>query len=75
MDAQDVPPVIADALNSLERRIGNAMAEIKAAMADMKAGLKHDLHLLSVKMDVNHKRTHEKLDRGFQQVMERLEKR
>ena len=74
--------MIADALNSLERRIGNDLADIKAAiagikstMADKKVGLKHDIHLLSVKMDANHKRIHEKLDRGFQQVMEHLEKR
>ena len=54
----------ADALNILERRIGRDMAKMK-----------HDIHLLNVKTDVNQKTTDENLDRGFQQIMEHLHRR
>ena len=68
----------ADALNSLERRVGDDIAELKHDVAGLKrdvAGLKHDVHLLNVKVDVNQQTTEEKLDRGFRQVLEHLEKR
>ena len=48
--------------NSMERRIGEDMAE-----------LKHDMHLLDVKIDVPHRVTDEKLDWGFRQIMEHLQ--
>jgi len=71
MDAKDVPALTADALNSLERRVGDDIAELKHDVA----GLKHDVHLLNVKVEVNQQTTEEKLDRGFRQVLEHLEKR
>lgn len=48
--------------NSMERRIGEDMAE-----------LKHDMHLLDVKIDVQHRVTDEKFDWGFRQIMEHLQ--
>ena len=61
----------ADALNSMERRIGEDIADLKHDVAD----LKHDVHRLDVKIGVQHRSTGEKLDRGFQQILEYLEKR
>ncbi len=58
----------AGALNSLERRIGEDMAELKGDVAE----LKHDVHLLDVKVDVNQRATDQKLDRGFQEILEHL---
>ncbi|MDE0673621.1 MAG: hypothetical protein OXI06_00885 [bacterium] len=46
----------------MERRIGEDMAE-----------LKHDMHLLDVKIDVQHRVTDEKFDWGFRQIMEHLQ--
>ncbi len=75
----------ADALNSLQRRIGNDISEVKRDIAEVKqdiaevkhdfAEVKHDIHLLNVKIDVNRQATDEKLDRGFRQVLEYLDKR
>ena len=56
----------ADALNSMERRIGEDIADLKHDVAD----LKHDVHRLDVKIDVQHRATDEKLDRGFRQILE-----
>ena len=61
----------ADALNSMERRIGEDIADLKHDVAD----LKHDIHRLDVKIDVQHRSTEEKLDRGFRQILEHLDKR
>ena len=58
----------AGALNSLERRIGEDMAELKHDVAE----LKRDIHLLDVKVDVNQRTTDRKLDRGFQEILEHL---
>ena len=55
--------------NSMERRIGEDMAELKHDVAE----LKHDMHLLDVKIDVPHRVTDEKLDWGFRQIMEHLQ--
>ena len=68
----------ADALNSLGRRIGNDISEVKRDIAEVKhdiAEVKQDIHLLNVKIDVNRQATDEKLDRGFRQVLEYLDKR
>lgn len=62
----------AGALNSLERRIGEDMAELKAELKGDVAELKHDVHLLDVKVDVNQRATDQKLDRGFQEILEHL---
>lgn len=78
MDAKDVAEMTADALNSLEGRMEDNLAEVKRDIAEVKrdvAGVKHDVHLLNVKVDVNQRTTEEKLDRGFQRIMEHLEKR
>ena len=71
MDAQDVAQLTADALNSMERRIGEDIADLRGDVAD----LKHDVHRLDVKIDVQHRATDEKLDRGFRQILEHLDKR
>ena len=71
VDAKDVAQMIADALNSLERRIGEVIAELKHDLAD----LKQDIHRLDAKIEVLYRSTDEKLDRGFQQILEYLEKR
>ncbi len=78
VDAKDDAQMTADALNSLERRIGEDIADLKHDVADLKhdvADLKHDMHRLDIKIDVQHRATDEKLDRGFQQILEHLEKR
>lgn len=68
----------AEALNSMEERLGNDIADLKNDVADLKgdvADLKHDIHLLDVKVDVNQRTTEEKVDRGFRQITEHLDRR
>ncbi len=54
MDARDVAAMTADALNSMEQRLEGSIAK-----------LKHDIELLSVKVDVNHRTTVQQMDEGF----------
>ncbi len=72
MDARDVAAMTADALNSMEHRL---KAEFKADMADLKADLKHDIELLSVKVDVNQRTTARQMDEGFRQIIEHINRR
>ena len=78
MEARDVAAMTAEALNSMEERLGNDIADLKNDVADLKsdvADLKHDIHLLDVKVDVNQRTTEEKVDRGFRQITEHLDRR
>ena len=68
MDARDVAAMTADALNSMEHRL---TAEFKADMAE----LKHDIELLSVKVDVNQRTTARQMDEGFRQIIELINRR
>lgn len=75
----------ADALDSMESRLGEDIADLKSDVAGLKrdvaglkgdvAGLKHDVRRLDLKIDVKHRATDEKLDRGFQQILEHLNSR
>ncbi len=63
MDTRDVAAT-ADALNSMEQRLEGSIAE-----------LKHDIELLSVKVDVNHRTTVRQMDEGFRQIIEHINRR
>ena len=60
------------ALTSMEHRL---KTEFKADMADLKADLKHDIELLSVKVDVNQRTTARQMDGGFRQIIEHIDRR
>lgn len=71
MDAKNVASMTAEALNSMEERLSNDIAEVKQDVAE----LKHDIHRLDVKIDVNHRVIDEKMDRGFQQMETSLQQK
>ncbi len=62
MDARDVAAMTADALNSMEARLE---ARIDQGLAEVK----HDIELLSVKVDVNQRTTARQMDEGFRQII------
>ncbi len=64
MDARDVAAMTADALNSMEQRLEGSIAE-----------LKHDIELLSVKVDVNQRTTAQQMDEGFRQIIKHINRR
>ena len=72
MDARDVAAMTETALTSMEHRL---KTEFKADMADLKADLKHDIELLSVKVDVNQRTTARQMDEGFRQIIEHIDRR
>ncbi len=63
MDARDVAAMTADALNSMEARLE---AKIDQGLAEVK----HDIELLSVKVDVTQRTTARQMDEGFRQIIE-----
>ena len=75
MDARDVAAMTADALNSMEQRLEGSIADLKADMSDMKAELKYDIELLSVKVDVNQETVVRQMDAGFRQIIDHINRR
>ena len=85
MDARDVAAMTADALNSMEQRLEGSIAELRGDVAELKGdvaglkgdvgGLKHDIQLLDAKIDTNQRITEERMDRGFQQIIDHIDRR
>ena len=65
MDARDVAAMTADALNSMEARLEARIDKIDQGLAEVK----HDIELLSVKVDVNQRTTARQMDEGFRQII------
>ena len=68
----------ADALNSMEQRLEGSIAELKGDMAELKgdvAEIRHDIRQLDIKVDVTQRAMSEQMDRGFQQIIDHIDRR
>ena len=71
MDARDVAAMTADAMNSMEQRIEGSIARLDAKID----GVKHDVHLLSVKVDVGLETVGRQMDEGFRRIIQHIDRR
>ena len=73
MDAQAFAEMTAVALDSMEGRISEDIAELKAELKHGLAELKHGQAELKLQMDVHRRVTEEKLDSGFRAILRHIE--